>query len=64
MSNVRWIDDQDQQQQQLLQQKRDIYNIWEISLIIFKSTIMMDKDIGEKGLKKYFFVIIEVLDYK
>jgi hypothetical protein len=49
---VRWIDDQDQQQQQLLQQKGDIYNIGVISLIIFKSTIMMDKDIGEKGLKK------------
>jgi len=41
------IDDQDQQQQQLLQQKGDMYNMGEISLLIFKSTIMMDKDIGE-----------------
>jgi len=30
----------------------DIYNIGEISLIIFKSTIMMDKDIVEIWLKK------------
>ncbi len=46
------IDDQGQQQQQLLQQKGDIYNIGEISLVIFKSTIMMDKDIGESSFKK------------
>ena len=47
-----WVDKEDQQQQQLLQQMGDIYNIGEISLIIFKSTIMMDKDIVEIGLKK------------
>jgi len=30
----------------------DIYNIGEISLLIFKSTIIMDKDKAEIGLKK------------
>ena len=42
------VDKEGQQQQQLLQQMGDIYNIGEISLVIFKSTIMMDKDIVER----------------
>jgi len=45
---MQWgVDKESQQQQQLLQQMEDIYNIGEISLVIFKSTIMMDKDIVE-----------------
>jgi hypothetical protein len=45
--NAGRVDNQDQQQQQLLQREGDIYNIREAYFIIFKSTIMMDKDIRE-----------------